>query len=122
MGIELPHSLDLPVRTLRRRIIKAFDYSQALTELFGTNGGPGVRSLKPYTSKNDIDLKEGMALYTGRPSVANGINAFEEVRFTIPEIVASGYEFEGVSEFVLVDVDGMRSIKLKVSTPLHPHQ
>ena len=37
MGIELPHSLDLPVRTLRRRIIKALDYSQALTELFGTN-------------------------------------------------------------------------------------
>ena len=81
-----------------------------------------MRSLKPYTSKNDIDLKEGMALYTGRPSVADGINAFEEVRFTIPEIVAFGYQFEGVSEFVLVDDDDKRSVKLKVSTSIHLHQ
>lgn len=117
MDATFPASTKLPTHVLRERLVKALDLSQMLTELFGAKG-PKLNTLKRWDRRKL--LTHGMAHYSSEESSEWGmdnsnIDPFNEVRSTIPEAIAYGYDSGWTSLFYYFEKGGGRDIRVEVS-------
>ena len=101
-GVKLPPTTKLSESTLRARVVKAVDLSQAHTELLGTGRGLNLDKLKPWEKSENLtiaiahcfpeDFEEAMSI----EKVLGNLGAFDVVRTSIM-LVADMYRVEGLS-------------------------
>ncbi|KAL5512342.1 hypothetical protein ACEPAG_3334 [Sanghuangporus baumii] len=120
MVVHFPPSTKLPKDALRDRVAKAVGLSQTTAELFGINKIPNVEHMEPWSGEEL--LITGMSHYErGVETLAEWgaldckIDPFNEVRTKISEGFAFAYELGMDDTFAVMETDGDRLIKLKVT-------